>query len=196
MTIAERVVSGTNIGSVLSRGAVLVPLSLMAGQTNFAMGKNSTDIGFALSSAQDHKAFAPRGASALGSQPSVVLAESHQSSEDEHSRTAMAATTFYRDLPSEAKSITLKELVTLAFAMKMPKPVVDTVDGVTTFDISAPGALVSVMIDQDTVLVSVFGENKEIQAKYILDGDRNLSADLVDELWLHFRKLSKLRASV
>ncbi|OWV72381.1 hypothetical protein ATY76_05990 [Rhizobium sp. R339] len=96
------------------------------------------------------------------------------------------ASEFYDNVPAEARSEMLWDVVSLSYAVGGPTPRVDVVDGMTTVDFSAPGHLVSILIDQDVCHLSAFSRQKELKMTYVME--KGVPRDeFVDVVWGQLR---------
>ncbi|MBB3743944.1 hypothetical protein FHX10_003443 [Rhizobium sp. BK591] len=84
---------------------------------------------------------------------------------------AQLAAEFYETLPSDARNEVLWDIVSLAFAVTSISPRVEVIDGMTTIDFDAPGRLLSILIDGDTLCLSAFSRQKELKMTYVAESD-------------------------
>ncbi len=90
------------------------------------------------------------------------------SSSHEVELTLAKATEFYSQLPDDCRGPILWELVSCAFTAGIAPPKVRAIPGGVTADFSAPGRLLSILIDEDVCQVSGFGGQAELSFAYEL----------------------------
>ncbi|MGO7331754.1 hypothetical protein [Rhizobium leguminosarum] len=96
------------------------------------------------------------------------------------------ASEFYQSLPASAHSDALWDVISLAYAIGCPTPLVDVIDGMTTVDFSAPGRLLSVLIDENACHLSSFSQHKELKMTYVSE-DGVPRDEFTDVLWGQLR---------
>lgn len=92
------------------------------------------------------------------------------------------AASFYEEVAAEAKSDLLWDIVALSYAANAPVPIVERIDGTVTVDFSAPGRLLSIMIDQEACFLSAFSSRKELKASFMLAAGSPRD-ELTDIIW-------------
>ncbi|MGO8093253.1 hypothetical protein [Rhizobium leguminosarum] len=103
---------------------------------------------------------------------------------------AQMASEFFEGLPADTRTDALWEVVSLSFAIGGPTPKIDVVDGMTTIDFSAPGRLVSILIDGDVCHLSAFSRQMELKMTYVSEKDVPRD-EFNDILWGQLREFRR-----